>query len=58
MSMWSRIRRVFHGDLNDDIDAELQSQVDEAQGAGRDPLEVRRAFGSHLRVRETARDGS
>src|ERR1700681_2724436 len=56
MSMWSRIRNVFRGDLNDDIDAELQSHFDEAQVAGRDPLEVRRAFGSRLRVRETARD--
>lgn len=53
--MWSRVRDVFRGDLNDDIDAELRSHF-EAQAAGRDPLEVRRAFGSRLRVRETARD--
>ena len=56
MWMWSRIRNVFRGDLNDDIDAELQSHFDEAQAAGRDPLEVKRAFGSRLRVRESARD--
>ena len=56
MGLWSRIRNVFRGDLNDDIDAELQSHFDEAQAAGRDPLEMRRAFGSRLRVRETARD--
>jgi putative ABC transport system permease protein len=56
MSMWSRIRNVFRGDLNDDIDAEQQSHFDEAQAAGHDPLEVRRAFGSRLRIRETARD--
>jgi putative ABC transport system permease protein len=56
MSMWSRIRNIFRRDLNDDLDAELQSHFDEAQAAGRDPLEVKRAFGSRLRVRETARD--
>jgi hypothetical protein len=56
MSIWSRVRNVFRCDLNDDIDAELQSHFEEAQAVGRDPLGVQRAFGSPLRVRETARD--
>ncbi|MGH9409503.1 MAG: ABC transporter permease [Vicinamibacterales bacterium] len=58
MSMWSRIRNVFRADLNDDIDAELQSHFDEAHAAGRDPLEITRAFGPRLRVRETVRDAT
>src|SRR6516225_10479234 len=56
MSMWSRVRNVFRRDLNDHIDAELPSHFDDAQAAGRDPFEVRRAFGSRLRVREATRD--
>ena len=58
MSVWSRIRNVFRGGLDDDIDAELQSHFDEARAAGRDPLDVRRAFGPRLRVREAARDAA
>jgi len=54
--MWSRVRNVFRRDLNDHIDAELPSHFDDAQAAGRDPFEVRRAFGSRLRVREATRD--
>jgi predicted permease len=42
--------------LNRDIDEELQSHIAEAMHEGRDPAEVRRAFGSPLRQREESRD--
>lgn len=53
MSLLSRIANVFRSDrLSREIDEELQAHIDEAIAEGRDPQEVRRAFGSTLRVRE------
>ncbi|WP_109487707.1 ADOP family duplicated permease [Occallatibacter savannae] len=55
MSLTSRVLNVFRSDrLNREIDEELQSHIDEAIASGRDPHEVRRAFGSPLRTREAA----
>ncbi len=57
MSLWSRITNVFRSDrLNHEIDEELKSHIQEAIEKGRDPAEVRRAFGSTLRHREESRD--
>jgi putative ABC transport system permease protein len=57
MSLWSRIRNVLGGDrLNSEIDEELEAHMEEAMAHGRDPVEVRRAFGSVLRHRENSRD--
>jgi predicted permease len=57
MSLWSRIANVFRSDrLNREIDEELESHIQEAIEHGRDPAEVRRAFGSTLRHREESRD--
>jgi putative ABC transport system permease protein len=58
MSLWTRIRNALRGGnhLNGEIDEELESHLDEAIAEGRDPVEVRQAFGSPLRVRETTRD--
>jgi predicted permease len=57
MSLWSRIANVFCSDrLNREIDEELESHIQEAIEHGRDPAEVRRAFGSTLRHREESRD--
>jgi predicted permease len=57
MSLWSRITNVFRSDrLNREIDEELESHIQEAIEHGRDPAEVRRAFGSTLRHREESRD--
>jgi putative ABC transport system permease protein len=57
MSLWTRIINVFRTDRVDrDIDEELRTHIEEAIAAGRDPEEVRRAFGSLLRGRETSRD--
>jgi predicted permease len=57
MSLWSRIANAFRTDrLNRELDAELQSHIEEAIADGRDPAEVRRAFGSSLRHREESRD--
>ena len=57
MSIWSRIVNVLRSDrLNREIDEELQSHIEEAIEQGRDPAEVRRAFGSHIRMREQSRD--
>jgi len=53
MSLSSRIVNVFRSErLSREIDEELQGHIDEAIASGRDPQEVRRAFGSPLRVRE------
>jgi hypothetical protein len=41
--------------LNREIDAELQSHIDEAVAQGRGPAEARQAFGSVLRQREHSR---
>jgi GTP cyclohydrolase III len=57
MSLWSRMANVFRPDrLNREIEEEMQSHVEEAIAAGRDPREARRAFGSMLRNREDSRD--
>ena len=55
MSWWSRISNTLRGDrLNREIDEELQSHIEEALAAGRDPNEVHRAFGSVLHTREAS----
>src|SRR6202011_1667952 len=57
MSLWSRFANVFRGDrLSREIDEELQSHIQEAIEQGRDPAEVRKAFGSALRQRDESRD--
>ena len=57
MSFWSRLRHACRpGRLADDIDEELASHIDEAVERGRDPEEVRRAFGPQLRHRELSLD--
>lgn len=57
MPLWSRIVNVVRGDrLNREIEAELQSHIEEAIEHGRDPDEARRAFGSRLKMREESRD--
>jgi predicted permease len=57
MSFWSRIAGVFRGDrLSREIDEELQTHIAEGIERGRDPAEVRRAFGSALRNREESLD--
>jgi putative ABC transport system permease protein len=57
MSLWTRIANVFRaGRLTREIDEELQSHIEEALRQGRDPAEVRSAFGSPLRRREESRD--
>ena len=57
MSLRSRIANVFRGDrLAREIDEELQSHIDEAIENGRDPDEVRRAFGPRLATRDASRD--
>jgi predicted permease len=55
MSLWSRISNALHGQrLNREIDEELQSHIEEAIASGRDPKEVRRAFGCALHTREAS----
>ena len=57
MSMWSRVVNVFRGErLNRELDEEIRAHIEEAMERGRDPAEVRRAFGSALRFREETRD--
>jgi putative ABC transport system permease protein len=57
MSLWSRITNVLRGEkVNREIDEELETHIAEAVAQGRDPVEVRRAFGSTLRHREGSRD--
>jgi predicted permease len=57
MSLWSRVVKVFRGDrLSREIEEEFQSHLEEAIEQGRDPAEVRRAFGAALRWREESRD--
>jgi hypothetical protein len=57
MSIWSRITNAFRGDrLNREIDEEFAAHIEEAIAAGDDPAEVRRSFGSQLRLREQSRD--
>jgi predicted permease len=53
MSLWSRIGNVFRGDkVNREIAEELEAHMEEAIAEGRDPAEVRRAFGPVMRQRE------
>ena len=55
MSLWSRISNALQGErLNREIEEELQSHIEEAIAAGRDPGEARRTFGSILRQREAS----
>ncbi len=57
MSLWSRLVNIFRGEqLSREIDDELQSHMAEAIEHGRDPIEVRRAFGSALNHREQSQD--
>ena len=57
MSLWSRLTNAFRGDrLNHEIDEEFAFHIEEAIAAGDDPAEVRRTFGSQLRLREQSRD--
>jgi len=57
MSLWSRVVNVFREDrLSREIEEEFQSHLEEAIEQGRDPEEVRRAFGAALRLREESRD--
>lgn len=57
MPFWSRITYAFRGDrLNREIDEEFAAHFEEALAAGDDPAEVRRTFGSQLRLREQSRD--
>ena len=47
MALWRRVTNLFRiKQLNDEIDEELQSHLDEAVAQGRHPDEARRAFGS------------
>jgi putative ABC transport system permease protein len=56
MSLWARVWNVFRGDrLNRELNEEFESHMEEAIAAGRDPEEVRRAFGPLLRQREASR---
>ena len=55
MSLASRISNALHSDrLNREIEEELQSHIEEAIAAGRDPDDARRTFGSILRQREAS----
>ena len=57
MSFWSRLTYAFRGDhLNREIDEEFAAHMEEAIAAGDDPIEVRRSFGSLLRLREQSRE--
>lgn len=56
MSLWTRVWNVFRGDtLNRELNEEFESHMVEAIAEGRDPEEVRRAFGPMLRQREASR---
>ena len=58
MSIWRKVTNLFRiKQLTDEIDAELQSHLDEALAQGRDPDEARCALGSPLRHREASLDG-
>ena len=57
MWLWLRIANVFRGErVTREIDEEFQSHIEEAIAEGREPTEVRRSFGSPLRLREESRD--
>jgi len=57
VSLWSRFVNTFRGNrLDREIDEELATHVAEAIEEGRDPAEVRKAFGPALQIREESRD--
>ena len=57
MPLWSRFANLFRTErLHREIDAELETHIEQAIEEGRDPEEARRAFGSMLRYREESRD--
>jgi predicted permease len=57
MSMWSRVLNAFRPDrVNREIDEELAAHLDDAEAAGRDSAEARRALGSPLKHRDNAHD--
>jgi len=57
MSLFSRFANVFRArQVGRDIEEELQSHFDDAQAEGREPTEVRKAFGSRLRAHEAVRE--
>jgi predicted permease len=57
MGWWSRLARTFRPDrVNDELDEELASHLEEAIAHGRDPEEARRALGGATRFREASRD--
>ena len=56
MALWTRVSNVFRTEqLNRELNEEFESHIEEAIAEGRDPLEVRRSFGSMLRQREASR---
>ncbi len=56
MSVWTQIWNVFRRDrLNRELNEEFESHIEYAVAEGRDPEEVRQAFGSMLRQREAIR---
>src|ERR1051326_5593873 len=57
MTLWSRIANTFRGSRVDrEIEEELATHIAEGIREGRDPSEVRQAFGSALQIREASRD--
>ncbi len=57
MSLWSRFGNALRGDrLSREIDEEFEAHIAEGVAQGRDPGEVRRAFGPKLSRREQSRD--
>jgi predicted permease len=57
VSWWTRLVNVGRGAKVDrELEAELRSHLDEAEAAGRDPAEARRALGGALLLREESRD--
>ena len=57
MSVWTRlVNAFFPARLDREIDEEMESHLEEAVAAGRDPEEARRAFGRMLRTREESHD--
>ena len=57
MSIWTRVANVFRtGDVNREIDEELQAHLDAAIEEGRDPAEARKALGPSLKHRDEAHD--
>ncbi len=57
MSWWVRAVNVFRTDrVRRELEEELDAHMEEAIAGGRDPEEVRRAFGSLLHHREESRD--